>query len=642
MTYVISESPPKDVDALALASIVPGVGWGSILPYFDPLYHLLVGSVHVHRSTSDMDLEFMVHECTIDRATGERPNYEKRKLLIGSKPKGWDSSKLSAPHGYGRFQRFAILGPLASINHAYDAGEKNVDHQNGHGRIYPLARDGDSTVSRGDFQADVLGSVIHGCQVHQKRKLPTGEADNMFDLFFPDPSATHTSLRPWEQLVFADVVRQLKAQGHYGHSGDGFPSFGSLGAETPPYTNWLRVHAFDSVETHNGIELRYTTESWTRNTLQATHNICDVKFVVACVDSNQDGTWPYYTAGRSVVTAIHVVRRRYRFFRFGSKPDDMSGGETSLDDIIATSGFSPSIVLRWGTLPFLIPRKRPVMHDLTKIRFEHAAESFARDVVINDQLYTKWIEAIEEELYNLTDTNILETYGDVRELSGIIPPFNAQALLTGSLMDRLRALLDHVGAAGLYHNFVFSPTVGEIETYTEAIRDYTSEWQKRLSEKPHIVVRGNTSTVDGDYTITAAFKGVFATPRFTSVADALNRDIVRQGSFSNAYDLVPFSWLLDYFTNIGDTIGSVDAFIHNVNTIPLYVVRSYKVVRTFSADTFYVSQNKTDKFGGFVELQRYTRRVQLQPLMPSIQIRGSASLSSSRLFNLGAVFLGFI
>jgi hypothetical protein len=320
----------------------------------------------------------------------------------------------------------------------------------------------------------------------------------------------------------------------------------------------------------------------------------------------------------------------------------MSGGETSLDDIIATSGFSPSIVLRWGTLPFLIPRKRPVMHDLTKIRFEHAAESFARDVVINDQLYTKWIEAIEEELYNLTDTNILETYGDVRELSGIIPPFNAQALLTGSLMDRLRALLDHVGAAGLYHNFVFSPTVGEIETYTEAIRDYTSEWQKRLSEKPHIVVRGNTSTVDGDYTITAAFKGVFATPRFTSVADALNRDIVRQGSFSNAYDLVPFSWLLDYFTNIGDTIGSVDAFIHNVNTIPLYVVRSYKVVRTFSADTFYVSQNKTDKFGGFVELQRYTRRVQLQPLMPSIQIRGSASLSSSRLFNLGAVFLGFI
>jgi hypothetical protein len=212
-----------------------------------------------------------------------------------------------------------------------------------------------------------------------------------------------------------------------------------------------------------------------------------------------------------------------------------------------------------------------------------------------------------DEFNVIVDANILEAISDLRELRefGLLRigdklfkwiEFIAKAFG----VHRLLRLADFASNLVLLVKFGLEPSYNDLMSFVE-------NWDEIMKRRTQV-----DSTVHGKVTHTFALSDMTVTmvTRTTMRLHMSNdswlnmlmplRQVGIEPTFENLWDLVPFSFVADWFFNIGDRLAYVDAGIHLLSMDVKYYVHSY---------TLYVDINDIPGFTGTGQLVLYRREV---------------------------------
>lgn len=654
-------TPSVDTGLYTLYGILPTAGAVSAP---DPLYLLLGSSGHVIGSLPGQPVSELVAICARTYVDDLPFDWETHRVTIDDhKVSTVDCKDLRPTEGFEKLQRFSILGTRASINYAYQNREKHCEHWSSHGAAYAASRGADSTFRRNEKFIEFGDTRVYGVSQYLEINSLSPAISNETDVnvlgmrrnlngvaYIANQSISRYSGQPDVLVLATDVIHQLQSIGLIKFGDGNLPSFGTLGEISP--TEDRPAMCLHSIEHHvedTTLVFTYTLERWMRNQNTASHFVWDIEF---CIDGSMEieqylGLVEENTKG-SIRTSWRCNEKiaSWNIYEDGdlSTWDKFPDQFTDFPARVLSVPFM-SYVVRSGITPHMRPRKVKVFHDLATQWFEKDVRRLANSPTVANALFAEWIEKIEQDIRNLTDTNVIETQADVRELQSLIPPIDVRNVFEGNFIDRFKALAKFVGSAVLYHNFVFQPTVGEIEVYTEAVREYTAPRIAKLDVVEELLyTRGSIQNYfeDDGVHIRTSFKSCWVPPDFRSVYEALGADILRQANFANYYDTIPFSWFLDYYSNLGDTIANFDAVIHNMTAWPLYSVKSHKSTKGYDANELFTSTSPSDHWLGTLTLSSFIRSVALQPFFPVPVIEGQNNLTASRLSNIGAVVVNFL
>lgn len=217
------------------------------------------------------------------------------------------------------------------------------------------------------------------------------------------------------------------------------------------------------------------------------------------------------------------------------------------------------------------------------------------------------------ENFNVNNVNMLEFLAGLKNPAALVP--------------KLKNLKRLKGAAGEFLKLQYGilPTISDLEEITQAFK----------SVRPSIDINGNRTAYAG-YSTSGSLNNVEheLTQRVKIAVSANDKELNNLASkldsigvlpkMSNLWELVPFSFVIDWFVDIGDYIESVEIRDRILHFDVKYATLSWKRTLTTQVDS-------STGYSGSVQLVDYNRWVQLNCPLPSPSLETPFSVSNHKL-----------
>lgn len=219
-----------------------------------------------------------------------------------------------------------------------------------------------------------------------------------------------------------------------------------------------------------------------------------------------------------------------------------SSGSCTLD---STSTYSNQLAILFTSPPYACTQmlRRDVIYDISwKI-----SSALARLIEPENMFGTLVKESVQSIRY--TSSNNLENASDMRDPKSIAPPIRSIKNLISK--KNPKALADIY----LWYKYALLPTCSDVPELINAAgkqkKRYTGNYARSAARTRTYTNMGLTQTC-----VSTAGTKFFVDPAFHAKMVLQSWGV--DPSFSNAWDLVPFSFVVDWFCNVGDTLSNFD------------------------------------------------------------------------------------
>jgi hypothetical protein len=212
---------------------------------------------------------------------------------------------------------------------------------------------------------------------------------------------------------------------------------------------------------------------------------------------------------------------------------------------------------------------------------------------------------------NANDTNMIAFFRDLRKPKELIPK-----------LKNLSSIKTHTGNY-LGVNYGILPTISDLQEIVAAFRK-AKPYLDRNGFKIYTAVRSQeNATSSGHASLTQRLK--IAIEDEDSFFAELARKVDSAGfalTLENVWDLIPYSFVLDWFIDVGSFLERVDSRMRLLYQNIRYVTMSRKDIRSLSIQT-----STAFPFVGSIQLVRYQRWTQDHCPVPPLFFRNTPSYS---------------
>lgn len=373
----------------------------------------------------------------------------------------------------------------------------------------------------------------------------------------------------------------------------------------PGYWIYVRLTSFTPIYWAKGVHIDYTYEvssnyPWDLGTTvwagRFEHHINTVRVGDKPAPTNWYGITDLNQAftftEKWTTTLVSVTNQPRTLAWFGGSA--YVGQTASVDNTMGTRGVPIVALSESGMGPTDFIRL-----SLPKIAKKLSYESFSSAVrsemgSIRASAYLSASDAMDE-LEKGVDTNLIEQLSQLSNLADYLPRLKqaldvVRSLHRKDLPGTVRGVLDLVTELRLRYAFSYAPDLDFVTSELPRLPKLIAEFQRTGSEI--VVTRGVFNWVfpAGEFgrpycTLETRTKLVAKRDNDSVLAKVLGVDSLGLlPSSSNAWDLVPLSFVVDWFANIGDRLSSIDNNVLLLLMNPSYMVHSYRVYSPLSEE----------------------------------------------------------
>lgn len=378
-------------------------------------------------------------------------------------------------------------------------------------------------------------------------------------------------------------------------------NIGSGLATNPNACHWIRTHWSHPQRTvfcrNQEVEYHYTSIYIGSDRLGPTGlpNLAEYSNrITSCEVTHVRSTSP----GRFIVRYRRTVSGRY----YGSYPSSFEGTQPESNATVLTAAL---LVLEPG-----LTKKATI--DVTKAN-EYCRLSAARSslLYVSRDAQLARMAAIRD--VQALDSNWIENLAGIKGTGGVISPLidGWKAYSSGNLEAASKAL----ASAYLVYKYVISPSLSDyadVKSNNAALSSiagrnrFSNERRRGKFEKSNVAVPDSLAHLMYFCTLHMTLKD----NPFSQIWNALER-FGLQPTAGQAWDLVPFSFVIDWFANVGDVLTNLDSLISlRVNRNLRVRIESFKVLWPMSEETIdSLFDNTVDSSGSPLEFSWYDRRL---------------------------------
>lgn len=226
---------------------------------------------------------------------------------------------------------------------------------------------------------------------------------------------------------------------------------------------------------------------------------------------------------------------------------------------------------------------------------DFAALSSSLGVDIRSTVFFSAVEAVDK-IFPSFESNHVEALIELREIGGLLNPVNTLAALTrravGGRRIKFSQVLDLLTDFHLTYSLGIAPTISDAMDVAKRSRWLLRRYRQDLTDP--VTAYGSYSLQLGDSELLAPFVGAEVVAR-TKLRAGLSEDSLWAAllplravnllpTLSNVWDLLPQTFILDYFTNIGDYLEAVDNMMLFLGLEVEYAVHSTSLIYQFTEE----------------------------------------------------------